>query len=156
MVGLACTEKNSSCEILRVGLDGSAPVQLPYRAMGRTVALDPTETLVATAGPKDSVQIGPLAGGEPHLLFGHKGPVRDVAFSPDGRWLASGGDDTVRLWPIPDVTQVPPHRLSHPEFLAKLRTFTNLRSVADANAPNGWKLEPGPFPGWKNMPAWEP
>jgi WD40 repeat protein/predicted Ser/Thr protein kinase len=154
-VGAACDEKNPSCKILRFGLDGSAPVPLPYRTNWGVLALDSTETLLASVGPEDSVQIGPISGGEPHLFFGHKGDVNGLAFSPDGKWLASAGDDnTVRLWPVPDMKEVPPHKRSHEEFLATLRTFTNIRAVPDAKSTNGWRLEPGPFPGWKTEPHW--
>jgi hypothetical protein len=71
------------------------------------------------------------------------------------RWLASAGDDRgVRLWPVPDVSRTPFHRKPHAGLLAALRTHTNLRAIADAKAPGGYKLQPDPFPGWAKPPEW--
>jgi WD40 repeat protein len=120
-----------------------------------TGAYDRSDRLLATGDAAGTVRVGPASGGEPHLLLGHKGTVWSLTFSPDGHWLASSGDDgTIRLWPVPDVTEPPLHTLPLDVLLARLRTHTNLRAVPDPRSSNGYKLEPGPFPGWAHPPEW--
>ena len=78
-----------------------------------------------------------------------------VAFVPDLRWVASAGeDDTLRLWPMPDLSKPPLHTLPHGELLAKLHSLTNLSAVRDPASSTGWTIETGPFPGWRDVPTW--
>jgi hypothetical protein len=117
--------------------------------------LDPSGTVLATGCADGTVRVGPLDGGEPHLLPGHIGNVTNVAVSPDLRWVASAGEDgTLRLWPMPDLSKPPPHTLPHDELLAKLHSLTNLRAVRDPSSDTGWTIEIGPFPGWREVPTW--
>jgi WD40 repeat protein len=119
------------------------------------IALDPSGSTAAIGSVDGTVRVGRLPDGDPHLLVGHEGPVDSIGFSPDLRWVATTGEDnTLRLWPMPDLSKPPLHRLPHDELLAKLRSLTNFRAVRDPSTATGWKIEVGPFPGWKNVPTW--
>jgi len=143
-------------ELVRFTLDGVAPLAMPaHGASGEAAALDPTESLVATADRDGIVRVGPISVREPHLLLGHEGRAFDVVFSPDGGSLASFGQDgTLRLWTTPDPERTPFQSLPHDELLATLRRLTNLRAVADSASSSGWKLAYDPFPGWAKAPEW--
>jgi WD40 repeat protein len=120
----------------------------------RWAAFDPAGRIVVTSDMDGVVRAGPVSGEEPHLLLGHAGVPWAVAVSPDGRWIASVGDEALHLWPMPDVTKPPLHTLPHAELMAKLDALTNLRVVPDKSSSTGWKLDVGTFPGWKDVPTW--
>jgi WD40 repeat protein len=117
--------------------------------------VDETRPIIVTGGVDGVVRVGPLDGGEPHLLYGHEGGISALEVSPDGRWIGSGDENgTIRLWPTPDLSKPPLHILPHDELIAKLKTLTNLRAVRDEESPTGWKIEVGPFPGWAEVQEW--
>jgi WD40 repeat protein len=119
------------------------------------VALDAGGTLTATISADRTVRVSPVSGGPPHLLLGAEGAINSIAFSPDSRWLAASGDAlAIRLWPVPDVSKPPPHLLARDALLMWLRSHTNLRAVPHATSSTGYALEPGPFPGWAEVPSW--
>jgi WD40 repeat protein len=118
-------------------------------------ALGPSGGVVAAGGADGVLRVGRVNGGAPHLLLGHEGPIDRIAISPDLRWVVSTAEDnTLRLWPMPDLSKPPLHTLSHDELLAKLKSLTNLRAVRDAESSTGWTIELGPFPGWEEVPEW--
>jgi WD40 repeat protein len=128
---------------------------LPEHEVAVSIAVDSHNDILVTGGGDGIVRVGPIDGERTHLLIGHAQMVRAVAISPDGKWIASGSDEgTIRLWPMPDLSQTPLHELPHDELVAKLHSLTNVRVAPDDESGTGWRVEIGPFPGWEEVPTW--
>jgi serine/threonine protein kinase/WD40 repeat protein len=119
-----------------------------------TVGMDASGRTLVTGDEQGVVRVGPADGSEPHRLCCHSVGVTSVAVSPDGKWIASASGGEIRLWPMPDITKPPLHTLPYDELMTKLWALTNLQVVEDAASPTGYKLDIGPFPGWKDVPTW--
>ena len=117
------------------------------------LALGARGEILATGDTEGTLRVGPVSGETPHVFFGHDGLIDEVAVDPHGRWVASAGaDSTIRVWPMP---QGPPfHTLPYEELLDRLRAVTNLRVVPDEESASGYRIEIGPFPGWREVPEW--
>ena len=78
-----------------------------------------------------------------------------MAISPDLRWSPRPARTTRCGCGRCRISSKPPlHTLPHDELVAKLKSLTNLRAVRDPSRRTGWKIEFGPFPGWKDVPTW--
>jgi WD40 repeat protein len=72
----------------------------PWR---RAMVISPDGTILAAAGENNSIGFWEIATGrELGRLRGHHGQVLSLAFTPDGRSLISGSEDTTALvWDVP-------------------------------------------------------
>jgi WD40 repeat protein len=118
-------------------------------------AFDPSGKLALSTTRDGLVQVGPVTGEDPHILFAHEGLVRSTKVSSDGQWIASAGEDRIiRLWPMPDMDEPPFHTLPYEEILDRLRAVTNVRVVEDEASSTGYRRYTASFPGWKTVPEW--
>jgi WD40 repeat protein len=140
-----------------VNLEDGSRTEFSLHGEPGTWDIDPTGEIIAAGSRDGSALVWSISEQKPHILLGHEGRVYESRVSPDGKWVAThGADQTVRLWPVPDLSKPSLHILPLRELLAKLKTLTNLRVMPDETSYTGYKIEPDftAYRGWETVPTW--
>src|SRR5262249_30518896 len=114
---LLSVEHSVQCLDTKTGKESHEPIRLPTRAASLAVAGDGRTLAVGLAehDKQAGVELWDLRTWKSlRQLVGHKKGIAAVAFSPDGKKLASASEDgTVRLWDV-ETGQVIGAPMVHP------------------------------------------
>jgi WD40 repeat protein len=107
IAGLAFTPSGKSLGVAGYGgvrlfdpATGRSTRKLDWRGWMISIAFAPDGGTVACGCQDNSVHFWRIASGKDAQMSGYPAKPRGVSFSHDGRWLATGGDNAICLWPF--------------------------------------------------------
>ena len=77
-----------------------------HKAEMAAVAFSPDGRTVATSSQDKTVRLWNLETRREVAVLRHPGIVHPLAFSPDGQWLVTGGEGTIRFWHAPTFEEL--------------------------------------------------
>jgi WD40 repeat protein len=79
---------------------GRATRKLDWKGSMLSIKFAPDGSTVACGCQDHSVHFWRIASGKDAQMCGYPAKPREISFSWDGRWLATGGDATISVWPF--------------------------------------------------------
>lgn len=97
---LATTSSDRSATVWDLETEREVLVLDEHDASVNAVAFSPDDLLIATASADGTARVWDATNGFLQHVLKHNSPVSRVVFSPDGHFLATDGDGTVRVWDL--------------------------------------------------------